>query len=161
MPRGDLFQVLGDSTRRNILRLLEEKQRRLSVGELTEALEAKEPAVSQHLRILRGAGLIRGERQGRRVLYSIAPGAGRAMAAGTEVLTGSPRRSRLKLSARNRLLGRVTAIERDKVTSSVTLDVGGQTVQSVITTAALDDLGLEIGDPAYAVVKATEVMLMR
>ncbi|MGH9194470.1 MAG: TOBE domain-containing protein, partial [Acidimicrobiia bacterium] len=124
-------------------------------------LRAKEHSVSQHLKSLRVGGLIRGEKQGRSVVYRIDPGAPRTLRRITAGLPGARAREALRLSARNRLAGEVVAIERDAVASSVTLDVGGQKVQAVITTQALDELGLEVGDSAFAVVKATEVMLMR
>lgn len=161
MPRAEeLFQILAVPRRRLILDTLESHPSGLPVGRLAGLMKAKEPSVSQHLKILSGAGLVEGIREGRRVVYRMAPGSRRMM---DQVARTLSRRSggRLRLSARNRLLGTVTAIERDRVTAAVTLDVCGQTMQSVITTAALDDLRLKVGDSAYAVVKATEVMLMQ
>lgn len=131
------------------------------MGELAKLLRAKEPSVSQHLKALRIGGLIRSDKRGRNVVYRIDPSAPRTLRQMTSSLPGGRGRDSLRLSARNRLAGEVVAIERDTVTSAVTLDVGGQKVQAVITTQALDELGLDVGDSAYAVVKATEVMLMR
>ena len=56
------LDALGDGTRREILALLLEKPR--SVGELADALPVSQPAVSQHLRILREAELVWVERDG-------------------------------------------------------------------------------------------------
>lgn len=153
-----VFRLLGDATRLRIVNLLLKQPRGAGAGDIAEEVRAKGPAVSQHLKLLRGGGLLRSERRGRNVVYRIDPSARPVLRA---LLDRTPKRGRLRLSARNRLLGTVTAVERDGITAAVTLDVGGQSVYSVVTKAALDDLGLEVGDGAYAVVKATEVMLMR
>ena len=65
----------------------------------------------------------------------------------------------MKLSARNILQGTVIEVTRGATTSHVTLDVGGITVTASITNEAIDDLGLSQGQPAYAVVKASDVMI--
>ncbi len=65
----------------------------------------------------------------------------------------------MKLSARNQLKGTVSAIKEGAVEAQVTLDVGGQTITSVVTMDALSDLGLSVGKEAIAVVKADHVML--
>jgi len=65
------------------------------------------------------------------------------------------------ISGRNKLLGTVTKIRESGLLAEVTLDVGGQTLTSIITRAAVRQLGLRTGSPAYALVKATEVMMIR
>jgi molybdopterin-binding protein len=65
----------------------------------------------------------------------------------------------MKLSARNQMKGTVSAIKEGAVEAQVTLDVGGQKVTSVITMDALAELGLAVGSPAIAIVKADNVML--
>ncbi len=66
----------------------------------------------------------------------------------------------MKLSARNRLKGTVVGIETGAVNSTVRIDVGGgAVVTAMITNAAVDDLGLTEGATAYAVVKASDVMV--
>ena len=65
----------------------------------------------------------------------------------------------MKLSARNRLRGRVTRITSAEVISTVELDVGGQRVVATITTEAVRQLGLSEGQEATAIVKATDVMI--
>ncbi len=65
----------------------------------------------------------------------------------------------MKLSARNQLKGTVTSVVEGAVEALVTLDVGGQTITSVITVAAVKELGLAVGMPAVAVIKADHVML--
>jgi molybdopterin-binding protein len=62
-------------------------------------------------------------------------------------------------SARNRFVGLVTRIERDKLTAIVEVQAGPHRVVSLITREGADDLGLEIGDLAVAVVKATNVII--
>jgi molybdate transport system regulatory protein len=65
----------------------------------------------------------------------------------------------MALSARNRLSGTVTQIRHGDVVSEVTLELDdGQTVTGVITENSVERLGLETGDEATAVVKASEVM---
>lgn len=65
----------------------------------------------------------------------------------------------MKVSARNVFAGTVVEIVRGSVNSHVRLDVGGAIVTSSITNAAIDDLGLREGGKAYAVIKATDVMI--
>jgi len=67
----------------------------------------------------------------------------------------------VRISGRNQLRGRVQAIRRDGLLAAVTLQIGDQQIQAVITSEAVDDLGLEVGAPATALIKATEVMLMK
>jgi molybdopterin-binding protein len=67
----------------------------------------------------------------------------------------------LKISGRNKLPGRVKSIERSGLMSQVSLDVGGNEVVAVVTTNAVDELGLKEGDEATALVKATSVMLLK
>jgi molybdopterin-binding protein len=157
----ELFSLLGDSNRYRIFDYLLSRDGGTHVGDIARSLKLKEPSTSQHLKVLRDAGLLRRERSGQQVIYSISPSARKIIGDSLGPWGGrAHKRSKNKLSARNRLLGTVVKIEQDAITSSVTLDVSGQTVQAVITTDALKDLGLRVGDPAYAVVKATEVMLM-
>jgi molybdopterin-binding protein len=66
----------------------------------------------------------------------------------------------MKLSTRNRLPGTVTEIVRDEVAAKVTLQVGDNHIVSLITRESCDELGLEVGSRATALVKATDVMLL-
>src|ERR671914_1073642 len=63
--------ALGDPTRRAIFEQLRGGPR--SVGELANSLPVSRPAVSQHLRVLREAGLVSDRRDGTRRLYRVAP----------------------------------------------------------------------------------------
>ena len=64
----------------------------------------------------------------------------------------------MKLSARNQLPGKITAINEGAVNAIVTLDVNGTAVSGTISMAAVKDLGLTVGCDAVAVIKATSVM---
>lgn len=63
------FEALGNPTRRALFEMLREGPR--SVNELAEALPVSQPAVSQHLQMLREARLVRVEKRGRQHIYSI------------------------------------------------------------------------------------------
>ncbi len=66
----------------------------------------------------------------------------------------------MKLSARNQLLGKVAAIKEGAVNAIVTIDIGGgQTISATISMDAVNELGLKVGQDAYAVIKATSVMV--
>ena len=62
-------------------------------------------------------------------------------------------------SARNRFAGIVTRIEKDRVAAVVEVMAGPHRVVSLMTAEAVDDLGLEVGQEAVCVVKATNVMV--
>ena len=65
----------------------------------------------------------------------------------------------MKISARNILKGRIVEIHKGATTSHVRIDVGGSIVTASITNEAVDELRLEKGQQAYAVVKASDVMV--
>ena len=66
----------------------------------------------------------------------------------------------MKLSARNSLPGIVRSIEEGAVNAEVTLELApGIKVVSIITLDAVKGLGLKVGDRAYAVIKASSVMI--
>ena len=65
----------------------------------------------------------------------------------------------MKLSARNQLSGIVTDIRRGEAIANVVLDVAGQRLVASITVEAVQDLGLEVGKPVTAIVKASDVMV--
>jgi molybdopterin-binding protein len=66
----------------------------------------------------------------------------------------------MKISARNVLKGKVKKIVRGAVNSEVTLDLpGGYEVVSIITNSSVEKLGLKEGKEAYAVIKASSVMI--
>ena len=66
----------------------------------------------------------------------------------------------MKLSARNQFKGTVIDIQEGTVNGIVKIDIGGGNVMSAtISMNAIKELGLEVGKEAYAVVKATSVMV--
>jgi molybdopterin-binding protein len=66
----------------------------------------------------------------------------------------------MKTSARNMLKGKVTKIEPGAVNSVVTIQLtGGEEIVSVITCSSVERLGLNVGSDAYAVIKASNVMV--
>ncbi len=65
----------------------------------------------------------------------------------------------MKLSARNQLKGRIVEVTRGATTSHVRIDIGGAVVTASITNEAVDDLSLAKGQDAYAVIKASDVMI--
>ena len=67
---AEWFRLLGDPTRLRILHLLE--RGRQSVGDIVAALRTSQPNASKHLQALRQAGLVRRERSGNFIYYSIA-----------------------------------------------------------------------------------------
>ena len=68
----------------------------------------------------------------------------------------------MKLSARNVLKGRVVKVTRGATTAHVKIDVGGGSVVTAsITNEAVDELALKEGDAAYAVIKASDVMVAK
>ena len=66
----------------------------------------------------------------------------------------------MKLSARNQFKGKIVDIQEGAVNGIVKIDIGGGNVMSAtISMNAIRELGLEVGKEAYAVVKATSVMV--
>jgi molybdopterin-binding protein len=66
-----------------------------------------------------------------------------------------------RISGRNQLVGRVTEIKTDGLLAQVTLSIGGQKITSIITADAVRELRLKVGDKAAALIKSTEVMILR
>src|ERR1700704_5639744 len=64
-------------------------------------------------------------------------------------------------SGGHQLGGIFSAIKRDRIMAQVNLDVGENKITAVITRDALDALGLKVGDRAVALIKATEVMVIK
>jgi len=65
------------------------------------------------------------------------------------------------ISGRNKLRGVISEIRFEGLLVQVTIDIGGQFITSIITSDAARALGLRIGVPVYALIKATEVMVIR
>ena len=66
----------------------------------------------------------------------------------------------MKLSARNVIKGKIVKVEKGAVNSEVILELsGGSQIVSIITNASVESLGLVEGKQAYAVIKASNVMV--
>jgi molybdopterin-binding protein len=65
-----------------------------------------------------------------------------------------------KISARNQLRGKVEEITLGVVTAKVSVRVGENLIESVITKQSVEEMGLKVGDEVTAVIKSTEVMVM-
>lgn len=65
----------------------------------------------------------------------------------------------MKISARNRLKGKIVEVKKGTTTAHVKIDVGGQIVTAAITNESVDELKLATGQSAYAIVKASDVMV--
>ena len=95
------------------------------------------------------------------------PGGGHRLIDGTDLArlaqerAESPDGEAAALSARNRFTGLVTRVLRDGVMAQVEIQAGPHRVVSLISAEAVDDLGLEPGVLAVAVVKATNVVVER
>jgi DNA-binding transcriptional ArsR family regulator len=67
-----IFAALGDPSRRAIFETLSRGE--VGVKDLTARFDISQPAVSQHLAVLKEAGLVQDRREGRRVFYRVEPG---------------------------------------------------------------------------------------
>lgn len=65
----------------------------------------------------------------------------------------------MKISARNQFKGTVLEIVPGAVNGIVKIDIGGNVMSATISMNAIEELGLKVGGEAYAVVKATSVMV--
>ena len=66
-----------------------------------------------------------------------------------------------RISGRNQLVGRIVDVRVSGLVGQVTLSVGGQLITSLITSSAVREMGLKKGQTAAALIKATEVMIIR
>lgn len=66
-----------------------------------------------------------------------------------------------KLSARNKLPGKVINIEKNGVVSKLTIEIEPSVLTSVVTKEAVEELDIKPGDRIYAVIKSTEVMVAK
>lgn len=65
----------------------------------------------------------------------------------------------MKISARNKLPGRVEQITRGSATANVQVSVAGMSMTAAITVDAVDELGIDVGSDVIVIVKASDVML--
>ena len=66
-----------------------------------------------------------------------------------------------RISGRNQLVGRIVDVKVSGLVGQVTLSVGGQQITSLITSGAIREMKLKKGQTAAALIKATEVMIIR
>jgi molybdopterin-binding protein len=74
---------------------------------------------------------------------------------------GTAKTGAAKISGRNQLLGSIVEVTIDGLLAKVVLAIGEQRVTAIITADAVRELGLKPGEPAVALIKATEVMIGR
>jgi molybdopterin-binding protein len=72
-----------------------------------------------------------------------------------------PSKPLTSISGRNKLFGKVVEARIEGLLAQITIDIGGQIMTSIITSDSARNLGLEKGVDVYALVKATEVMIIR
>jgi molybdopterin-binding protein len=87
--------------------------------------------------------------------------AGRDLAGFARSLGDEPEAGVHRSSARNRLRGIITAVTRDTVMAQVDIQAGPYRVVSLMSREAADELGLEVGEVAVAVIKSTTVVVER
>jgi molybdopterin-binding protein len=130
-----------------------------------DLLTAEQAGRLLHLHVKRVQGLARAgrlpaSRIGRKWLFrraDIERALGRAAAPARAVAPAGLE----SLSARNHLQGRITAITVEGLMAEVRMEIGGQELTAIITRGSVERLGLAVGDEAFAVIKATEVMVAR
>ena len=66
-----------------------------------------------------------------------------------------------RISGRNQLVGRIVQIKIDGLLAQITLAIGEQRITSIITSDAVREMRLKIGEKAAALIKSTEVMIVR
>lgn len=80
----------------------------------------------------------------------------------TEIKSGPEGRHTFRrISGRNQLVGRVLEVKVDGLMAQVRLSIGGQVITSIITADAVAEMELKKGDTAAALIKSTEVMIVR
>ncbi|QNI34300.1 helix-turn-helix transcriptional regulator [Alloacidobacterium dinghuense] len=74
----------------------------------------------------------------------------------------TPKRQMMRtLSGRNQLVGRIVEIKIDGLLAQVKLSIGGQIINSIITAEAVREMQLQTGETVAALIKSTEVMVLR
>jgi len=67
----------------------------------------------------------------------------------------------MRISARNRLVGKIIEIQLGTVTALVAVQVGDHTIESVITRRSVEEMELKVGDTVAAAVKSTDVLITK
>jgi molybdate transport system regulatory protein len=123
-------------------------------------LSAEQAAAYLHLNVKRVQALARtgklpGRRVGRKWLFDERDLDATLGRGAQPELTG------LDLSARNQLRGRVVGLSVEGLMAEVRIGIGDQELVSVITRNSAERLRLHVGDPVFAVIKSTEVMIAK
>jgi molybdate transport system regulatory protein len=84
-----------------------------------------------------------------------------ALIKSTETLLMKGNASSVKISARNKITGRVTEIQKGNAMGSVTINTESGKLTSAITRQAIDEMEMQIGEQVTALIKATEVVLQK
>jgi molybdopterin-binding protein len=78
------------------------------------------------------------------------------------VSPATPRREMMRtVSGRNQLVGRIVELRYDGLLAQVKISIGGQVLTSIITADAAREMQLAVGETAAALIKSTEVMVLR
>ncbi|MDD5406558.1 MAG: TOBE domain-containing protein [Sulfurovaceae bacterium] len=68
----------------------------------------------------------------------------------------------MKTSARNQLKGTITEIKKGQINSEIVLSIAdGVVIKAIVTNESVDEMGLAVGDTAYAIIKASFVMVSK
>lgn len=68
---ADIFDIIADATRREILQLLLDAEAEVAVSQIVQSLELSQPTVSKHLKVLRDAGLVSVREEGQHRFYKL------------------------------------------------------------------------------------------
>jgi DNA-binding transcriptional ArsR family regulator len=90
------FEALADPSRRRILKLL--RKGSMTAGEIADVFHLSKPTLSHHFRILRSAGLVRTERRGTTIVYTLQANAIEELAAEILELTSTPKLRKARTS---------------------------------------------------------------
>lgn len=90
------FEALADPSRRRILKLL--RKGSMTAGEIADVFHLSKPTLSHHFRILRAAGLVRTERRGTTIVYTLQANAIEELAAEILELTSTPKLRKARTS---------------------------------------------------------------
>ena len=123
-------------------------------------LSAEQAATYLHLNVKRvqalaRAGKLPGRRVGRKWLFDERD-LDATLGRGPQLETAG-----LDLSARNQLRGRVVGLSVEGLMAEVRIGLGEQELVAIITRSSAERLRLQVGDPVFAVVKSTEVMIAK
>lgn len=92
---AEMFKALGDETRLAIVQMLLGKE--LCVCDVLDAFDMSQPTISHHLKILRQAGLVQDERQGKWIYYRLNPAAFKLLSGVIDVIQNQAERKERKL----------------------------------------------------------------